>query len=264
MKKCMLALALAILGVFGCCGDTQNGSFAPDAADAGTRDAQMADASTDREEPRDVARRPQAGDRIKGSGPAVYYLARDGRRYAFPDEQTYRSWYQTFDGIIMITDEQLREIPIGGNVTIRPGTWLVKITTDPKVYSITRCGTLHWLESESVALALYGSNWNAGRGSDIPGIGVRRTQDVPDAFFVNYQVGASIATAVHPDGTIISYAGSSDRFLVQSGMRRLITRDAFELNRFNDAFVVETTISYPMGEPITSYMPELAEPVCIL
>ena len=33
---------------------------------------------------------------IKGSGPVIFYLASNGRRYAFPNEQTFRTWYQDF------------------------------------------------------------------------------------------------------------------------------------------------------------------------
>ncbi|MSR85530.1 hypothetical protein EXS71_03810, partial [Candidatus Uhrbacteria bacterium] len=35
-----------------------------------------------------------AGDLVKASGPAVYYYAADQKRYVFPNEKSYWSWYK--------------------------------------------------------------------------------------------------------------------------------------------------------------------------
>lgn len=188
------------------------------------------------------------GDLIKASGPAVYYFF-NNKRYVFPNETTYRSWFMDFSGIRTISDTELSAIMIGGNITIRPGTNLIKITTDPKVYAVTRGGVLHWVESESVATSLYGSNW------------ARRVVDVPDQLFVNYSVGSSVATAVHPDGSLVSYAGNSDRYVVWNGQRRKISDSAFTANMFNSANVLPTTISYPSGADVTTREAELADAV---
>ncbi len=188
------------------------------------------------------------GDLIKASGPAVYYF-QNNRRYVFPNETTYRSWFSDFSGVRTISDSELSAIMIGGNVTIRPGTNLVKITTDPKVYAVTRGGTLRWVETESVATALFGSNW------------ARRVVDVPDAFFVNYTIGSSLATAVHPDGSLVSYSGSSDRYVVWGGMRRRITDAGFSANMFQSGNVIQTTISYPMGTDVNSREAELSDAI---
>jgi hypothetical protein len=147
-----------------------------------------------------------AGDLIKASGPALYYYAADGKRYVFPNEKTYFSWYTDFSSVKTISDADLAAIAIGSNVTIRPGTKLVKITTDPKTYAVTKCGVLHWIESEAVAKALYGDAWNT------------RIVDVPDGFFVNYTVGSSVATNVHPDGQVVTSVGDTSKYVVWSGV----------------------------------------------
>ncbi|MDD5341310.1 MAG: Ig-like domain-containing protein [Patescibacteria group bacterium] len=121
------------------------------------------------------------GDLIKASGPAVYYYATDGKRYVFPTLNTYLTWYPDFSTVKTITDAQLAAISIGGNVTYKPGVKLIKITTDPKVYAVDAHGTLRWIKTEALAKALYGDNW------------ATLVQDVADAFFVNYNVGADIA-----------------------------------------------------------------------
>ncbi|MDO8584019.1 MAG: hypothetical protein Q7R83_02460 [bacterium] len=120
------------------------------------------------------------GDLIKGSGSAVYYFAPNGRRFVFPNEKTYFTWYVDFSTVRTIPDNALSSLPLGGNVTYRPGMKLVKITTDPRVYAVERAGVLRHISSEQLAAQLYGINW------------ATQVQDVPDAFFVNYTVGGQI------------------------------------------------------------------------
>ncbi len=124
-----------------------------------------------------------ANSLIKGSGPAVYFYGADGRRYVFPNQQTYNSWYSSFSNIGLISDSDLGSIQIGGNVTIKPGSTLVKVTTDPKVYAVARGRVLRWVKSEAVAAVLYGAAWN------------KKVVDIPDAFFTNYLVGDPIDSA---------------------------------------------------------------------
>lgn len=180
------------------------------------------------------------GRLLKASGPAVYYEAVDGKRYVFPNEKTYFSWFRDFSGVVTISDGALAAIPIGGNVTIRQGTKLVKITTDPKVYAVTLGGQLHWIESEPIATQLYGSSW------------ADRVVDVPDSFFVNYTIGSSISTPVHPDGSLVQYSGSPNIYIVWNGEKRLIASEAaYAANGFASWDVLPTTISYPDGTSVT-------------
>ena len=123
------------------------------------------------------------GDLIKGSGSAVYSLGDDHRRYVFPTEATYRTWYDDFVSVKTVSDTELASYLIGGNVTYRPGTRLVKITTDQKVYAVSRGGVLRWIASETIARELFGATWAS------------RIDDIPDGFFVNYRVGATVASA---------------------------------------------------------------------
>lgn len=121
------------------------------------------------------------GSLIRGASVnSVYYLGDDGKRYVFPNEKIFKSWYQNFDAVTTIPDAQLHAIPLGGNVTYKPGTRLIKITTDPKTYAVDKGGLLRWITSEEVAVALYGQDW-AGK-----------VDDVPDAFFVNYKIGSPV------------------------------------------------------------------------
>ncbi|GEM_PF-3375510 len=130
-----------------------------------------------------VAAAPQTGSLIKASGPTVYYYAADGKRYVFPTEKTFFTWYSDFSGVNTITDSELGAIPVGGNVTYRPGTRLIKVTTDPKVYAVDTGRKLRWIQTEQAANQLFGAGWNT------------KIDDLPDTFFINYDLGAPIAQA---------------------------------------------------------------------
>ncbi len=131
-----------------------------------------------------------AGDLIKASQPAVYYYGSNGKRYVFPNEKTYKTWYGDFSGVKTITDAELAAIPIIANVTYKAGVKMVKITTDPKVYAVAKGGVLRWIKTESTAIALYGADWNT------------KIEDIPDAFFTNYTVGAEIASLADFDKAV--------------------------------------------------------------
>ncbi len=114
---------------------------------------------------------------------AVYYYGSDGRRHAFPNDKVYFSWYADFSGVQTVSSSFLASLPLGTNVTYRPGARLVKFTTDDKTYAVGLGGTLRWITSEQAASSLYGGAWNT------------KVDDIPDAFFANYRFGADIASA---------------------------------------------------------------------
>jgi hypothetical protein len=88
---------------------------------------------------------------IKGSSSTVYWYASNGRRYVFPNAGTFRSWVgpSGMADIVTVNDYELHSIPLGGNITYRPGARLLKIKTDPKVYAVARYGVLRWITSEA-------------------------------------------------------------------------------------------------------------------
>lgn len=123
------------------------------------------------------------GALIKGASNASVYYVEDGKRYAFPNEAVFLSWYPDFRTVSSVLDGELASYALAGNVTYRPGSKLVKVTTDPKVYAVSHYGVLRWITTETAAAALYGSDWNT------------KVHDVPDTFFTNYIVGSPIGAA---------------------------------------------------------------------
>lgn len=104
--------------------------------------------------------RADSGSLVRGSQSAVYYVNKEGERFAFPSEKIYRTWYDDFSGVERITDSKLASYSLSGVVRYRPGLRMVKITTDPKVYAVDKWGNLRWVKGELVANALYGDQWN--------------------------------------------------------------------------------------------------------
>ena len=184
----------------------------------------------------------EGGDLVKASGAAVYYYGQDGKRYVFPNEATYKTWYADFSKVKTITDSELAALPIGGNVVFKPGTYLVKITTDPKVYAVGPNGALHWVKSEAAAKTLWGNDW------------AKWVKDVPDAFFTNYSVSTSdIDGTKHVAGSVIKYNGSDKMYYVDTdGKKREFTGTAFADNGFMSKFVVTSpdSITYSNGSGI--------------
>lgn len=178
--------------------------------------------------------RPQAeaaaltpGDLIKASRPSVYYYGADGKRYVFPNERTFKSWYFDFSGVKKITDTELAAITIGGNVTYRPGVKMVKIETDPKVYALGKGGVLRWIASEEIALSLYGANWS------------RQIDDLPDEFFTNYTVGS-------PINNVSDFIPSAERAVVSS----------INIDKNLTAVPLATTEHSPISTPAPQPIPE--------
>ncbi len=114
------------------------------------------------------------------SDTAVYYYASNGKRYVFPNEKTYFTWYPDFNNVRVIPIDQMSLIPIGGNVTYAPASRLVKFQTDSKVYLPTKGGILRWAKTEDIVSTWFGPNWN------------RSVDDISEAFYVNYTFGDPI------------------------------------------------------------------------
>lgn len=123
---------------------------------------------------------PSDNDPNTYSDTAVYYYASDGKRYVFPNEKVYFTWYPTFADVQILSLEDMTKIPIGGNVTYRPGSKLVKFQTDNKVYAVYQNGLLRWVPTEELAKDLYGDNWT------------KKVDDINESFYVNYSFGQPI------------------------------------------------------------------------
>lgn len=121
----------------------------------------------------------------------VYYYASNGKRYQFPTQATYFTWFSDWSGVKVVSHSQVIAIPFGGNIIAKPGTYLVQFVSldapfrimDNKIYAVDAQRRLRHLTSEAVAAALYGSGW------------ATKIVAVPEVFRPDYPgVGADIVT----------------------------------------------------------------------
>jgi hypothetical protein len=120
---------------------------------------------------------------------AVYHLATNGKRYVFPDQKTYNTWYSDFSTVKTVTASEMSSYVLGGLVTYRPGVLLVKYTTDSKVYAVSQNGVLRHVGSEAVAQSLYGIDW------------AKQVRDLLDVTVSSYTYGAEITASADFDKT---------------------------------------------------------------
>ncbi len=132
---------------------------------------------------------------------AVYFVGRDGKRHAFSNEKVFFTWYTNFGGVVEVDSAALAAIPLGVNVTYRPGVRLVKFPSANAVYVVARGGVLRPVKSEAAAMALYGADWNR-----------TKVDDISEAFYANYRFGADInsATDFNVSGETSAVANISD------------------------------------------------------
>ncbi len=93
------------------------------------------------------------------TSPAVYFAAQDGKRYVFTGQGQFYSYFNDFASVQVVSAAKLASIPVGGDVLYQPETKLLKIALSPKVYSISKDGSAHWIQSEEAAQSVYGVNW---------------------------------------------------------------------------------------------------------
>lgn len=184
--------------------------------------------------------------------PAVYYYAGDAKRYVFPDVLTFRSWYANDRDVVRVSATETGAISLGGQVAIRPGTYLVKQATNSRIYAVAGQSVLRPIASPVATERLYGKDWQD------------RLLVLSDAVFATYTIGEQLtAQSSHVDGTIIQYDRSNDRYVIVGGRKRLLNSAGFRDNNYRTEFItkkVPTTISYPTGSPVTGFEAALFTP----
>lgn len=182
----------------------------------------------------------------------VYYIDSQGVRHPFPNQLTYESWYgKDFSRIVTVSNDILSNYPLGKNITIRPGTSLVKVRTAPQVYAVEQGGVLRELQSEGIAEGIYGEDW------------AKRVVDVPDVFFGDYVIGQMI---VHdytiPDSILYFDKDSKDYFYRNNGiLRKFLSAETIKANFLNPSYALPANRSYFVRErPITGFDKNIFNP----
>lgn len=150
----------------------------------------------------------------------VYLLDADNVRHIIPNEAVFRSWNLSFNDVTVIGSGTLTGMPLGKNVFVRPGSYLVKILASPNVYAVEKSGILRWIQTEELAAKLYGTSWN------------KRVIDVPETLFAQYRFGGALTEAKYIDGSFVKTPAGSVWYMDAGGLRYSIgpkTLDALKL-----------------------------------
>jgi hypothetical protein len=118
---------------------------------------------------------------VKSSvSPTVYFAAADGKRYAFNDEATFKTWFTDFRGVQTLSAANIAAMPLGGKVLIKSGSTLVRAKSSPRVYAIAKDGTARWITNPQLVETYFGRYWNT------------QVTTLDDSAFGDYVVGAPI------------------------------------------------------------------------
>jgi hypothetical protein len=147
---------------------------------------------------------------------AVYYVGRDGRRYVFPNEATYFSWYPNFNTVQIVDDATLASMPLGRVITVRPNIRTVRFESDPKVYAVEPGGVLRWIPDEATFQRL--------------GYRLDQVVTVSDVFRTAYTGGSQAARP--PSSAVVQVGASGPMYFIRGSTRYPITAAAAQLNRY--------------------------------
>ncbi len=181
------------------------------------------------------------GDLIMTDGAAAgatVYVHNDGKKYPFPNAKIYASWYgDDFSSVMRISAEDMGSLAWGSNMLYRPGSRLIKVPDDPKVYAVLPGGTVAWVKDEATAQKFYGDAW-AGRVDDL----------LASLFVADYTNDPNMdltADSNYPDGTLIKVddgevaASALMYYYIDGGMKRAVGDDA--MGQFNLDYAIEVS-----------------------
>jgi hypothetical protein len=150
----------------------------------------------------------------------IYLLDADNVRHVIPNEKVFESWGLSYNDVTIVGDGTLTGIPMGKNVYVRPGTYLVKIQLSPEVYAVEPGGVLRWIQTEKLARQLYGDNWN------------QRVIDVPEVLFTQYTFAGAMTELEYPAGSFVMTETGATSYIDAESKRWSVgplTKDALEL-----------------------------------
>jgi hypothetical protein len=176
-----------------------------------------------------------------GEAVNAVYLLYEGKRYYIPNyysrdytKAIFDSWGWDNSMVEKISQVEMESYPLGRNITIRPGTYLLKTVRNDNIYAVEYGGKLRLITADALPL-LYGNNWQ------------ERVVIVPDVFFPNYSinwrdyiaVSGGVLTGV-PTGTIISAANDQGDggLLVTEYAVHLLTANGVSANRYQEKFFI--------------------------
>lgn len=140
--------------------------------------------------PTPVAPEINPGDMVKAKGvTAVYFVDANRMLHLFPNAVIYKTWFANFNAVKIVPASSIAALEKGVPITYHPGSRLLKVTGDAKVYVVSRGRTVRWITSEALARHYYGAAWH------------KLIDQVSSSHFSQYSVGDPIRREVDYDPT---------------------------------------------------------------
>lgn len=94
-------------------------------------------------------------------GASVYWFT-GGYKRPFANEKAFMSWFPSFDRVAIkrVKKDEISYLSWGPAMTYKPGTRMIKVPDDPKVYNIQADGSVCHVKDEKDAAKLFGTKWN--------------------------------------------------------------------------------------------------------
>ena len=176
---------------------------------------------------------------------AVYHYTGDGKRRLFVNEKTFWSWRAgtwADHPVQTLSQADFDSLPIGENITVRPGTNLIRFQNSNIIYIPAPNNELCY------AAIGYGENWQS------------RVVVIQNAFENDYHRNKDCVinsdNFVYPSGMVIQYENSLDFWYIDGNNKRLIDASVFINNGFKGEYVVRNVsnnIRYNIGVPLQEW-----------
>ena len=200
------------------------------------------------------------GDLVKTADSSAVYYIQGANKRVFPHYNVYLSWgYPAdFSTVKTVSASELAAYTDDNAMPFRDGSLFRGTTTslggkDATAVFYVENAKLRPVLSEQVYQGLFNDpNWS-------------RVTWVPDDLLTkfNYEMGADLTTsATHPNGCIVKYTGTTQKYLIENGQKRAISDAAFSANRYlaDSVITIDTDEVYADGSPITGVESGLLTP----
>lgn len=154
------------------------------------------------------------GDLYKTPTESTVFFVGEDRQFSYlPNAETYFTWWRDFSPVQVVPTDcnvSLQQATPPG-INFRPGSRLVKITTNPRVYAIEPGNIRRWIANPEVAAALYGENW------------AQLVRDVHVHHWPNLTEGPAITTAIPHTGQLARRGNESQVYVARGGSWHRVT-----------------------------------------
>ncbi|MDD5164320.1 MAG: hypothetical protein PHF10_03385 [Patescibacteria group bacterium] len=200
------------------------------------------------------------GDLVKAAGSSAVYYIQGATKRVFPHANVYLSWGYAadFSGVKTVSASELSAYTDGNSMPFRDGSLFRGVGTGLQGYAkeavyYIEDSKLRPVQSEQIYQALFkDALWS-------------KVTWVPDDLLTKftYPLGTMITTSsTHPNGSILQYTGTTQKYIITDGTKRAISDAAFVANRYlaNNVITVSTDEAYADGSTITGVEAGLLTP----